>query len=69
MSDQILSIEHIGMAKIGDDIHITSTITKKEERKVEFEIVATLNDEIIAKFKENLVGEINPILEEENFLY
>ena len=43
------SIEHIGMAKIGDNIHIASKIESREKRKIEFVIIATLNNEIIAK--------------------
>ena len=46
---KVFAIEHIGMAKVGDNIHITATIEKREKRKIDFSIVATLNDEIIAK--------------------
>ncbi len=44
-----VSIEHIGMAKIGDIVKITSKIIFKDKRNVEFVIQAMLNNEIIAK--------------------
>lgn len=44
-----IAIEHIGMAKVGDNISITSKIEYKDDRKVKFIIVAKLNDDIIAK--------------------
>jgi len=44
-----VSIEHIGMAKIGDNVKITSEIISKTKRNVEFEIKAMLNDEVIAR--------------------